>query len=110
MKKVEIYDQYSAVYSDPSQNGALVSPVLGRFDTLDPNLTLVHASSGITDLKGSDLTDEQALTLVESLYEESKLLATYTDKIIKLNEGYAELKIEFPDGKKLNRVIYVANQ
>lgn len=109
MKKVEIYDQYSAVYSDPAQNGALVSPILGRFDTLDPNLTLVHAGSGFTTTQGSDLDDQQAFDLVASLYEESKLLGTYADKIVKLNEGYAELKIEFPDGKKLNRVIYVAN-
>jgi hypothetical protein len=70
--KVEIYDQYSAVYSDPNQNGALVSPVLGRFDVLDPSLTLVHPSSGFTVLKGENLNDQDAIQLVNDLYNEYK--------------------------------------
>lgn len=111
MKKVEIYDQYSPVFSDPNQNNALVTPVLGRFDTLDPNLTLVHPSSGFSVVKAAGLTESAAIQLVNDLYEEAKTAGTsYTDKIIKLNEGYAELKIEFADGKKLNRVIYIANE
>lgn len=87
MKSVEIYDQFSNVYDT---NG----------------VTLLHVSSGYTIKKGIFNSQQEANELVYDLYEESKLLGTYEDRIIKLNEGYAELKITFSDGRKLNRVIY----
>lgn len=86
MKKVYFYDQYSRV--------------------LDENGTLLHPSSGFTLVKGEQLDDNQANTLVEQLYNDSKTLGTYTDKLVKLNEGYAELVIEFPDKRRLTRCIY----
>lgn len=87
MKNIEIYDQFSDV-----------------FDT--DGTTLLHASSGYTTVQGTVATQEEANIIVASLYESAKGLGEYTDKIIKLDEGYAELKITFADGRKLNRVIY----
>jgi hypothetical protein len=87
MKQVEIYDQYSNVY-----------------DT--DGVTLLHASNGSTSVEGSFDTQQEANEFVETLYHDSKTLGSYTDKIIKLDEGYAELVIVFADKKRLNRVIY----
>ena len=87
MKYVEIYDQFSDV-----------------FDT--DGTTLLHSSSGFTTVQSTVATQEEANIIVSSLYESAKELGTYTDRIIKLDEGYAELKITFADGRKLNRVIY----
>jgi hypothetical protein len=87
MKQVEIYDQFNNVY-----------------DT--DGVTLLHASNGSTSVEGSFETQEEANQLVETLYNDSKELGSYTDKIVKLNEGYAELVIVFADKRRLNRVIY----
>ena len=89
MKKVEIYDQYNNVYD-----------VDGT--------TLLHASSGFTTKIG-EYSDSEALNIVENQYNTSKALGVYEDKLIKLDKGYAELVIEFPDKKLLNRVIYTVN-
>ena len=88
MKKVEIYDQYKEVIVDG---------------------TLVHPSSGFTLVEGEDLTESDAKVLVNSLYENSKTLgSSYYDKLVNIDNGYAELVITFADGKKLNRVIYMS--
>lgn len=91
MKQVEIYDQFSNVYDADGE-------------------TLLHASQGSVSIQGNFDTLEEAVTLVTSLYEDSKTLGTYSDKIVKLNEGYAELNIEFADGRKLCRVIYTVTK
>lgn len=88
MKKIEIYDQYSNVYEDDG-------------------VTLLHPSSGFTTFIGN-FDDAAALTEVESLYNESKALGTYEDKIVLLDKGYAELVITFDDKRRLNRVIYTS--
>jgi hypothetical protein len=85
--KVEIYDQYSQILNEDN--------------------TELHPSVGSTSSHGEFTALADAANKVAELYEESKTLGLYTDKIVKLNEGYAELTIEFPDKKKLNRVIYV---
>lgn len=111
-KKVEIYDQYSPVYSDSQNNNELTTVHVGYNETLDTNrYTLVHPSSGFTTVEATDLSEFEALSVVENLYEVAKATGvSYTDKIIKLEQGYAELVINFADGKRLNRVIYTVNQ
>jgi hypothetical protein len=108
--KIEIYDQYSNIYSD-SQTGELtpVNVQHYRGETLDTSrYTLVHAASSVVTEQAVDLTQEEAIAAVESLYNVAKVSGvSYEDKLIKLNEGYAELVINFSDGKRLNRVIYI---
>jgi hypothetical protein len=87
--KVYIYDQYSKVLNEDGE--------------------LLHSSEGSTSTHGEFNNLEDAKNKVNELYEESKALGTYTDKIVKLGEGYAELVIEFVDKKKLNRVIYIGS-
>lgn len=86
MKRVEIYDEYK--------------------ELLDGQGVEVYPSSGSVDVAADNLSENDAISLVAELYEDSKALGTYIDKIVKLNEGYAELKITYPDGRELNRVIY----
>ena len=110
--KVEIYDQYSNIYLDNQTNE--LTPLYiqhHRGETLDTSrYTLVHAASGFTAVEATDLTLEEAKTVVENLYNVAKVTGTsYTDKIIDFDKGYAELVINFSDGKKLNRVIYTVN-
>lgn len=109
--KVDIYDQYSNIYADAQNNGALTEVILHYRETLDTSrYTLVHSSSASTITKGQNLTKEQAADLVTNLYVESQTLGTrYDDKLLNLNNGYAELVIHFDDGKVLNRVIYATD-
>lgn len=88
MKKVIIYDQYSNVFAEDG-------------------VTLLHASSGNSYIAGEFSSLEEAKASVESFYNNSKLLGNYEDKSVNLDKGYAELKVDFADGKKLNRVIYI---
>ena len=106
--RVDVYDQYSNIYSDNKNNNALTEVILFYKETLDTSrYTLVHPASGFTVTHGTDLTQEQANNLVTQLYVDSLSQGTKIDeKLIKLNEGYAEVIIYFADGKVLNRVIY----
>lgn len=109
-KKVEIYDQYNPVYLNES-TGFNVEVSLMPGQTLDSNLTLIHPSSGFTIVKAENLDSVDAINYVNTLYQQTKTLGdTYQDKIIKLDEGYAEIKVFFADGKSLNRVIYTVDQ
>ena len=110
MKKVEIYDQFSAVYSNEETN-QLTTLSLMPGETIKSTLTLVHPSSGYVTIEGVNLTELDARDLVINLYESSKLLGSgYTDKIIDIENNYAELRIDFSDGRILNRVIYTVNE
>jgi len=80
MKKIQIYDNYKS--------------------------TIPEQCIGVVEIKGTNLSDADAKTLVESLYNESKNLGSYTDKLINFEQHYAELNIDLPDGRNLNRVIY----
>jgi hypothetical protein len=108
MKNVEIYDQYSNVYLDNTTN-ELVKLDLTYNEKLDTDrYTIVHSSSSFVETKYINLNLDEALNTVNSLYLESqKMGINYEDKMIRLEEGYAELIIEFSDGKILNRVIYI---
>ena len=87
MKKVEIYDQYKAIYN---------------------NDTLVHPSSGFTVTVQDGLTENEAISIVLDKWEESKTIgSSYYDKLVNETTGYAELVINFPDGKVLTRVISI---
>lgn len=109
MKKVEIYDQYSPVYIDTAQNNQFVVPSLMPGQTVQSTLILVHPSSGSVVVVEENLTEQAAKQKVTELYEVSKTLgSSYTDKIINSDQGYAELKIQFTNGKRLNRVIYIS--
>jgi hypothetical protein len=107
--KIEIYDQYSDIYLDnQTEQLTPLNIQYHRGETLDTNrYTLVYTASGLTTTQATDLTQEEALQAVESLYNVAKVSGvSYEDKLIKLDEGYAELVITFSDGKRLNRVIY----
>lgn len=111
--KVEIYDQYSDIYSDNQTNELVPLNIqYHRGETLDiSRYTLVHPAVGMTTVEATDLTRSEALAVVESLYNVAKLSGvSYTDKLVKLDEGYAELVITFSDGKRLNRVIYTKEE
>lgn len=88
--RVEIYDQYQAVE--------------------DNNGTVLHPSSGFTVDRGAVSNLSEAKSLITNIYEESKQLGNYTDVLVNLNEPYAELLINFSDGRILNRVIYPINR
>jgi len=86
--QVEIYDQFLRVENEDG--------------------TLLHANSGSAYIAGEFNSQEEANKFVTSEYKKSKLLGqSDKDKIIKLNEGYAELLITFADKKELNRVIWI---
>jgi hypothetical protein len=111
--KIEIYDQYANIYLDNQTNELTTVDVQWhRGETLDESrFTLVHPSSGSVTVQATDLTPEEAIIAVESLYNVAKLTGTsYVDKLLKLDEGYAELVITFSDGRKLNRVIYTKEE
>jgi hypothetical protein len=80
MKTVEIYDNYTS--------------------------TIMEQCTGFMVVKGTNLSEQDAKIMVESLYNESKELGNYTDKLVNLEQSYAELNIDLPDGRNLNRVIY----
>jgi len=106
--KVEIYDQYKDIYLDNTTNKLTeVSTVVGQpIDT--ERYKLVHSGVGSTTVISEDITMEEACDLVTTVYLESRTLGiSYDDKLLKLNEGYAELMINFEDGRILNRVIYL---
>jgi len=108
--KVEIYDQYKDIYLDKTTDKLTeVSTVVGQ--SIDLNrYTLVHSGVGSTTVIGENLSLEEACDLVTTTYLDSKTLGvSYDDKLLKLNEGYAELMINFNDGKVLTRVIYIRN-
>jgi hypothetical protein len=108
--KVEIYDQYSNIYSDNQTNELVTLNIQHhRGETLDTSrYTLVHPAVGVTTVEATDLTTQEAIQAVESLYNVAKVSGTsYEDKLVKLDKGYAELVINFSDGKRLNRVIYI---
>ena len=108
--RVEIYDQYSDIYLDNQTNELTPLNIQWhRGETLDTSrYTLVHAASGFTAVEATDLTLQEAKTVVENLYNVAKATGTsYTDKLVKLDESYAEVVITFSDGKRLNRVIYM---
>jgi len=107
---IEYYDQYTNIYLDNQTNE--LTPVevqWHRGETIDTNrYTLVHSASAMVNVQAADLTPEEAIIAVQNFYNISKLLGdSYTDKLIKLDEGYAELVINFSDGKRLNRVISI---
>ena len=78
--KVEIYDQYSNVYSDALNNGKFTMLNLGYKEVLDEDrYTLVHASTGFSKVVGDNLSKEDAINLVTSLYLESKNLGKSCD-------------------------------
>lgn len=90
MKKVQIYDQYG--------------------ELKDSNDSLLLPTSGISYNIASNLTDIEANNLVVNLYNDAKLLGSYEDKNINLDNGYAELNITLENNRKLCRVIYKTDE
>lgn len=106
--KVEIYDQYKDIYLDSATNKLTeVNTVVGQpIDT--SRYTLIHSGVGSTILLKDNVDFDEAVNIVTNVYIESQSLGiSYDDKLLKLNEGYAELLVNFEDGKILNRVIYI---
>jgi len=111
MKRVEIYDQYSNVYANANNGGALEAYHVMPNETLPNYLTLVHSSESSVTVEASGLDNIDAINFVNTLYQQSKGLgSSYDDKLIKLDEGYAELRVFFPDGRQMNRVIYTVDE
>lgn len=89
MKNVNIYDSYARV-----------------FDT--DGTTILHEANGSEITVFSNETFESACAKVEELFEESKTLgSSYTEVVSQPELGLVEIKIDFSDGKKLHRVIYL---
>jgi len=107
---VEIYDQYRTIYFDNILN-KLVELNLALGEPLDQSrYSIFYEGIGSTVVKGTELSKEEACNLVTELYLESQSSCEkYDDKIIKLNEGYAELIMFLKDGRILSRVIYTVN-
>lgn len=94
MKKVEIYDQYKAIYSDP-----------------EDLTSLIHSPTASTMIVQEELSNQEAVDLVTSLYESSKTLGeSYSDVNLNLPNAYAELRVYFSDGRVLTRVIHAIQQ
>lgn len=109
MKQIEIYDSYPPVYRDNTDNELKVVYTKHREILDTTRYTLVHPSSGASEFFESEDIIE-AYSFVATLYEDSKNLGnSYIDRLIKPEDGYAELVIHFNDGKILNRVIYIRN-
>jgi hypothetical protein len=89
MKNVIIYDSYARV--------------------LDADgTTILHEANGSEIIVFSNETFENACTKVEELFEESKTLgSSYTEVVSQPELGLVEIKVEFPDKRKLHRVIYL---
>jgi len=107
---VEIYDQYRDIYFDNIDNRLTeVNTVVGQGIDID-RYSIVHRGVGSTVTIAENLSFEDACNLVTETYIESKTLgSSHDDKLLKLNEGYAELLISFDDGRRLSRVIYLKN-
>jgi len=107
MKKVEIYDSYPPIYND-NTDGELKIVYLKHREILDEaRYTLVFPCSGTSIIYENNLDNEAAYSFVIALYEDSKNLGiSYEDKLIRLEEGYAELTIKLEDGRVIHRVIF----
>lgn len=107
---VEVYDQYRVIYFDNVLN-KLAELNLDVGESLDQTrYSVFFEGLGSTSVKGTGLTKEEAYNLVTELYLESQSSCEkYDDKIIKLNEGYAEILMFLRDGRILSRVIYTVN-
>ena len=89
MKNVIIYDSYARV-----------------LDT--DETTILHEANGSEITVFSNETFENACAKVEELFEESKTLgSSYTEVVSQPELGLVEIKVEFPDKRKLHRVIYL---
>jgi hypothetical protein len=110
--KIKIYDQYRTIYSDNQNNGKLVEldlPVGVNVDT--SRYTITHLGIGETYVVEECNSFEEACNSVTNLYLEAKNIGiNYDDKLLKFNEGYAELIIYFNDGRILNRVIFTVEE
>jgi len=92
MKKVKIYDQYRLVLDADNE-------------------TILHAATAEETELGTYNSLAEAVTAVTAKYNESKTLGTTTDKIVDLDNGYAEFTVVLNDGtgRSFVRVIYTAN-
>lgn len=108
---VEIYDQYRTIYYDNVQD-KLVELNLALGEPLDQNRYSIRFEGvGTTVTAASGLSTEDAINLVTELYLNSQTMgSSYDEKILKLNEGYAELIIYLTDGRILSRVIQIVNK
>ena len=89
MKNVNVYDSYTRVFN---QDGT----------------TILHEASGSEITAFSDLSFEDASIKVGEIFEESKLLGSSYNEIVSQPElGRVEIRINFNDGRKLHRVIYL---
>lgn len=86
--KVEIYDQFKNVFNSEGE--------------------LIHSSSSSLTFVGEFETLSEAIEAVTNEYENSKSLGECEDKVILSNRGYAEMFINFNDGRVLHRIIYTS--
>lgn len=92
MFTVKIYDQYNQKLNE---DGTVMHPSSG--------LEFNACESAIHDI-------EEAKSIVSNLLEQSKTQSvSFSEILINLENGYAELKITLENGRTLNRVIYIVN-
>lgn len=88
MKNVNIYDSYARI--------------------LNTDGTILHEASGSEMTVYSNESFENACAKVAELLEETKTLgSSYTEVVSQPELGVVEIKVDFPNGKKLHRVIYL---
>ena len=88
MKNVNIYDSYARVFN--------------------PNGTVLHEASDSEITVYSNENFENACAKVGELLEETKTLgSSYTEVVTQPELGVVQIKVDFPNGKKLHRVIYL---
>jgi len=106
MFNVEVYDSYPPIYSDNTDGKLKVVYLKHREEIDSSRYTLVYPCSSSSVIYENNLDLEGAYSFAFSLYEDSKNLGiSYEDKLIKLEEGYAELRINLADNKVIHRVI-----
>lgn len=87
MKQVIIFDSFARVY--------------------DENDALIHDAFCSETVDSSGLSMQAACERVNTLFEATKLLGTYTEITSQPELGVVEIKVEFADKKQLHRVIYL---
>lgn len=87
MKKVGTHDQFNIVLNEDG--------------------TVMHTSSAFDAVHGEDLSEQDAISLVNTIYNNTKLVGSIEDVVNKLEEGYAELNVSLPDKRNFRRYIFV---
>lgn len=87
MKRVEIHDTYEEVKDNTGK--------------------VLHPFFIETSVASEHLSVDEAKTKVKEIYEASKKLGTYVERVYKEYLGYVDVDIILDSGKKFKRIIYI---